>query len=50
MGLMRHDGVAEPRYAEIDALVEEVRGALRVSVRVGQASDPTSNIAEVAWG
>ena len=38
------------RYTEVDALAEEARGALRVSVRVGPASDPASYIAVVAWG
>jgi hypothetical protein len=42
--------VAAPSYAEIDALAEEARGALRVSVRVGPASDPASYVATVAWG
>jgi hypothetical protein len=42
--------VAAPTYAEIDALEEEARGGLRVSVRVGPASNPASYIAVVAWG
>ena len=41
--------LAEPTYIEVDALAEE-GGALRVSVRVGPASDPASYIAVVAWG
>ena len=42
--------VAAPTYDEIDALEEEARGALWVSVRVGPASNPASYIAVVAWG
>ena len=34
--------VAAPSYAEIDALAEDAREALRVSVRVGQAIEPAS--------
>ena len=42
--------VVAPTYAEIDALAEDARGALRVSVRVGPPSDPASYVAEVSWG
>jgi len=49
-GDLPHTLVAAPTYAEIDALEEEARGALRVSVRVGPASNPASYIAVVAWG
>ena len=42
--------VTAPSYAEIDALAEDARGALRVSVRVGPATAPASYVAEVAWG
>ena len=42
--------VAAPTYAEIDALVEDARGALQVSVRVGPVADPASYIAVVSWG
>ena len=42
--------VAAPTYAEIDALAEDARGALRVSVRVGPPSDSASYVAEVSWG
>jgi hypothetical protein len=37
--------IAAPTYTEVDALA-----ALRVSVRVGPASDPASYIVVVAWG
>ena len=42
--------VAAPTYAEIDALMEDARGALQVSVRVGPVADPASYIAVVSWG
>ena len=42
--------IAAPTYTVVDALAEEARGALRVSVRVGPASDPASYIVVVAWG
>ena len=42
--------VAAPTYAEIDALMEDARGALQISVRVGPVADPASYIALVSWG
>ena len=41
--------VAAPSNTEIDALAEDARESLRVSVRVGPAAEPASYVAEVAW-
>ena len=43
--------VTAPTYVEIDALMEDARGTLQTSVRVGPAAaNPASYIAVVPWG
>jgi hypothetical protein len=41
--------VMAPSCAEVDALVEDTRGALRATVRVGLATDPAFYLVEVPW-